>query len=646
MKLKTLILTIALTATCVGAAQSVYPGQHNGKLKVTQAVAPLVESFDLSDVRLLPGRVHDNMQRDSMWMANIDINRLLHSFYNNAGVFAGLEGGYESVKKYGGWESLDCDLRGHTTGHLMSAYALMYAATGSEMCKLKGDSIVAGLQKVQQTFGNGYVSAFPEELINRNMRGEAVWAPWYTLHKILAGLIDQYLYADNDTALEVAVRVGEWAYTKLQACSEATREKMLRNEFGGVNEAFYNLYAATANEHFLWLARFFYHNAVIDPLKAGNVDFGTKHANTFIPKVIGEMRNYELTGSNESLALGCRFFNEVTAHHIFANGSCSQKEHFFDTSKFSNYLNGYTGETCCTYNMLKLARHIYSYCGDADVIDYYERALYNHILAQQDPESGMVCYFLPMLSGAYKVYSTPEQSFWCCVGSGFESHAKYAESIYWHSGAAGARTLWVNLFIPSTLNWREAGLRVTQTTDFPSSEVVSLTVDEAPADAVNLKLRVPRWTSSPRVKLNGRLMRLTVTDGYITLKRKWHAGDRVEIVYPMYVRLERTPDNASRGALMCGPVLLAGQLGTDGMSAPAPFSDPTVRNDYYTYDYHIPQGLKTSLHVPADGSATLLRRIDNRSMTYLSAEGDTLRPLFDTNHQRYVVYWQLIKSEN
>lgn len=398
MNYKTIIFALCLGMAGTLAAQSIYPGQHVGKMKVETSAPVVIKGFDLKDIRLLPSRFRDNMLRDSAWMASIDVNRLLHSFRTNAGVWAGREGGYMTVKKLGGWESLDCELRGHTTGHLLSAYGLMYAATGSEIFKLKGDSIVTELGKVQDALGNGYLSAFPEELINRNIKGQSVWAPWYTLHKLFSGLIDQYLYADNMQALAVVTKMGDWAYNKLKPLSEETRRKMIRNEFGGINESFYNLYAVTGDERYKWLAEYFYHNDVIDPLKEQNDDLGTKHTNTFIPKVIAEARNYELTKNEESRKLSDFFWHTMINHHTFAPGCSSQKEHFFDPKQFSEFLNGYTGETCCTYNMLKLSRHLFCWTGDVKIADYYERALYNHILGQQDPETGMVCYFLPLLS--------------------------------------------------------------------------------------------------------------------------------------------------------------------------------------------------------------------------------------------------------
>lgn len=630
-----MLVCLAMAGTSL--AQSVYPGQHEGKLKKENAIELKAESFDLRDVRLLPSRFRDNLLRDSAWMVSISTERLLHSFRTNTGVYAGREGGYMTVKKLGGWESLDCELRGHTTGHLLSAYGLMYAATGSEVFKLKGDSLVSGLAEVQQALGSGYLSAFPEELINRNIRGTSVWAPWYTLHKLFAGLIDQYLYADNRQALEVVMHMGDWAYNKLKPLDEETRRRMIRNEFGGINESFYNLYAITGDERYEWLARYFYHNDVIDPLKAERDDLGTKHTNTFIPKVLAEARNYELNGSEDSRRATDFFWHTMIDRHTFAPGCSSQKEHFFDPARFSHFLNGYTGETCCTYNMLKLSRHLFCWTGDAAVADYYERALYNHILGQQDPESGMVCYFLPLLSGAHKVYSTPENSFWCCVGSGFESHAKYVEAIYYHND----RGIYVNLFIPSEVTWKERGLTLRQETDFPAEETTMLTIGtERPVQAT-LYLRYPSWSGKPVIRVNGKKMAVRQQPGsYVAIDRQWQEGDQVTVHYPMQLTLERTPDNPQKAAVLYGPVVLAGERGTEGMEAPAPFSDPTLYNDYYTYDYHIPADLQTTLSWDERHPERSVQRKDG-TLEFTTPQGDVLRPLYDLHRQRYVVYWDL-----
>lgn len=637
MNKKVLVAFAASVLSAGMSAQSVYPGQHHGKMKI-ETVAPVsVASFDLKDVRLLPSRFRDNMLRDSAWMVSLDVNRLLHSFRTNAGVFAGREGGYMTVKKLGGWESLDCELRGHTTGHLLSAFGLMYAATGSEIFKLKGDSLVNGLEEVQKALKGGYLSAYPEELIHRNMQGKGVWAPWYTLHKLFSGLIDQYLYADNRTALEVVTRMGDWAYNKLKPLSEETRRLMIRNEFGGVNESFYNLYAITGEERYQWLAEYFYHNDVIDPLKEQRDDLGTKHTNTFIPKVLAEARHYELTQNETSRKLSEYFWHAMIDHHTYAPGCSSDKEHFFDPKKFSQHLTGYTGETCCTYNMLKLSRHLFCWTGDSSIADYYERALYNHILGQQDPETGMVAYFLPLLSGSHKLYSTKENSFWCCVGSGFENHAKYGEAIYYHNDQG----IYVNLFIPSQVNWREKGLTLSQETNFPANETTQLSIRVDKPVRTTVYLRYPSWSQNVKVLVNGKRVSIQQKPGtYIAITREWKDGDRIAATYPMRIQLEATPDNPQKAALLYGPLVLAGERGTEGMQASAPFSNPALYNDYYTYNYQVPASLSTSLKIDMKHPERALKRV-GEELLFTTGQGDVIRPLYDLHRQRYVVYWDL-----
>ena len=631
------LLSLMAAGSLTSSAQSVYPGQHLGKIK-KQTVAPLkVVSFDLKEVRLLPSRFMDNMKRDSAWMVSIETNRLLHSFRTNSGVFAGREGGYMTVKKLGGWESLDCELRGHTTGHLLSAYGLMYAATGSDIFKLKGDSLVNGLAEVQIALGNGYLSAFPEELINRNIAGTSVWAPWYTLHKLLSGLIDQYLYADNAKALDTATKMGNWAYQKLRPLDEATRKKMIRNEFGGINESFYNLYSITGDENYKWLAGFFYHNDVIDQLKEKNDDLGTKHTNTFIPKVIAEARNYELTNSIESKELSSFFWHTMINDHTFAPGCSSDKEHFFNPAKFSDHLSGYTGETCCTYNMLKLSRHLFCWTADPSIADYYERALYNHILGQQNPDNGMVCYFLPLLSGGHKVYSTQENSFWCCVGSGFESHAKYAEAIYYHN----SKELYVNLFIPSEVNWKDKGIKLRQETSFPKDGTTIMRVTTDKPTKVTLCLRYPSWAQAVQVTVNGKKIAVRQHNcSYINIERTWHSGDVIKADYSIKLELQNTKDDSKVAALMYGPIVLAGARGTDGMVAPAPTSDPKKYNDYYTYDYHIPKNIRAGLKIDTSHIDKYIKRT-GKNLEFMTKDGDKLLPLYDIHNERYVVYWNI-----
>lgn len=579
------------------------------------------QPFLMNQVHLLPSRFQENMKRDSVWMMSIPVNSLLQSFRNTSGAFSSREGGYMTVKKLGGWESLDCDLRGHITGHLLSAYATLYAQTGSMAVKAKADSIVNGLADVQQAYSRGgYLSAFAEGLVDRNIQGKSVWAPFYTLHKIVQGLIDQYQMTGNVKALEMAKGMGDWAYNKLKPLSEETRKKMIRNEFGGFNEAMYELYDLTKDERYLWVARYFYHNEKIDPLKAGNPDLGTNHANTFIPKLLGEARNFELFGAEDSRKAAELLFWTLVNDHAFVTGELSDKEHLFKPTEQSKHLTGYDGENCCTFNLLKLADHLFSWNPSSKIADYYERALYNHILGQQDPESSMVCYFTPLQTGAYRLYSTRDSSFWCCVGSGFESHVKYASSIYFHSD----KDLYVNLFIPSKVDWE--GTTFTQQTSFPQSSTTTFTVD-GESKQFALRLRYPSWATKMDIKVNGKKVKAVKgTDGYVAISRLWKAGDKIEVQLGMQLREEATKDDASKVALVYGPIVMAGKLD----KVEHPFSNPTQYNDYYTFDFKIPAS--TVEKAKYEG----LKSIKNFKMK----NGVELVPFYDAHHCRYAVYWQ------
>lgn len=614
--MKTIILSAVLALTSM-TLQAKPLASYQPSLKC--------QPFKMSEVHLLPSRFQENMKRDSAWMMSIPVSRLLHSFRTTSGAFSGKEGGYMTVQKLGGWESLDCDLRGHTTGHLLSAYAMLYAQTGSAAVKAKADSIVNGLAEVQQAYGRGgYLSAFAEGLVDRNIQGKSVWAPFYTLHKIVQGMIDQYEFCGNEKALAIAKGMGDWAYYKLKPLSEETRKKMIRNEFGGFNEAMYELYALTKNEKYLWVAKYFYHNEKIDPLKNGYNDLGTNHANTFIPKLLGEARNYELFGASDSRKAAELLFWTLVNDHAFATGELSDKEHLFKPSEQSKHLSGYDGENCCTFNLLKLADHLFCWNPNSKIADYYERALYNHILGQQDPETGMVCYFTPLQTGAYRLYSTRDNSFWCCVGSGFESHVKYASSIYFHSdanaaskgGNQGQSSLYVNLFIPSKVDWD--GTSIVQQTSFPSSSTITLTI-EGKQKNFTLRLRYPSWATKMQVKVNGKNIKTAKrADGYVAISRLWKAGDKVSVNYGMQLREEATKDDTSKVALLFGPVVMAGKLD----AVEHPFSDSTEYNDYYTYDFKIPANISERAKYPG------LRKVKN------------LIPFYDAHHCRYVVYWQ------
>jgi DUF1680 family protein len=413
---------------------------------------------------------------------------------------------------------------------------------------------------------------------------------------------------------------------------------MIRNEFGGIGETFYNMYAITGDKNYEWLAKFFYHNDMIDPLHDDKDELAGKHANTFIPKLLAEARNYELNSKQNSKIAAENFWHNVTHNHSFCTGSNSQKEKFFDYKKMSDYLTGYTGETCNTYNMLKLSRHLFCWDASPEVADFYERALYNHISGQQDPQSGMVAYFLPLMSGSHKVYSTNENSFWCCVGSGFESHAKYAESIYFQD----EKGVFVNLMIPSVLNYKTKNTELKQETSFPENGQTTITITKADKNAkFAIYLRYPAWAKGVKLLVNGKKVNVKQKAGsYITLTNNWKAGDVIKADFGMELTMVSTPDNPNKASIMYGPIVLAGEMGTEGFTGAQPFSDPTKYNDYYTYDYHIPENFKSVLTIDkANLSKTIIRK--GKSLEFTTSEGYLLKPLYSIHRQRYVVYWDL-----
>lgn len=625
---------------------SQHPGLFMDKICVHEKIPIEAYCFDLCDVKLLDSPFYQNMERNGKWLSSIDNNRLLHSYRINAGIPS--KGGdpdfWASAKAYGGWERLDIEVRGHTLGHVLSGLALMYASTGNIKFKYKGDSLVTALAECQVALDrNGYISAFPEHFITRVITGQWVWSPWYVIHKIYAGLLDMYLYADNDEALAVLIKAAEWVNGRVGNLKKEQLAIMLKIEFGGMNEVFYNLYAVTGNPEHKKIAECFYDHTVLDPLVAMTDKLSGLHANTLIPKIIGEARAYELTGCEKNKTTAEFFWKTVIDNHTYANGGNSNNEIFFEPGQLSRQLSPRTAETCNTYNMLKLTRHLFEWTANAEYADYYETALYNHILASQDPNTGMVCYYTPLTPGSFKVYSTPENSFWCCVGTGFENHAKYAEGIYYHND----QTLYVNLFIPSELDWKPKGLKIKQETSFPETDKTTISFEKAPAEELSLAVRYPSWAvKGTTVRVNERKIRVLSKPGsYITLTRKWKAGDKVEIIFPMSLRLIPTNDNPMKAAIAYGPILLAGAMGTEGLLELTPYAD---KHDAYI-NHPIPANMVHELRLSQENLSQRIIPEANKPLRFITTEETAddvvhLMPFSTLHHQRYVVYWDLKKD--
>ncbi|HEV7924592.1 MAG TPA: glycoside hydrolase family 127 protein, partial [Verrucomicrobiae bacterium] len=449
--------------------------------KVEPAARLVVSAFPLEEVRLTDGPFRHAQDLDGAYLLSLDTERLVRNFRLNAGLPT-------QVEPLGGWEAPDCELRGHFVGHYMTACAQMFAATGDKRYLEKGQAVVRALGECQEKLGGGYLSAFPETFIDRVEQRKQVWAPYYTLHKILAGLEDMYVYGKDDQALAVARKFGDWVVTRNGRLSDEQMQAMLQTEQGGMNETLANLYGLTGEKKYLEMSLRFNHERVVDPLESGDDRLTGLHANTQIPKFIGLARQYELTGDPKLEGGASNFWETVVHHRSYVIGGNSDGEMFTATNRLSR-MGPNTTETCNTYNMLKLTRHLFCWQPQAEYADYYERALCNHILASQNPETGMMCYYVPLRTGSSKNFNSPEQDFWCCTGTGVENHGKYGDSIYFHNESQ----LYVNQFIGSELDWKEKGLRVRLESRFPDEQQSRLTIQCAKPVTLELKVRHPGW---------------------------------------------------------------------------------------------------------------------------------------------------------
>lgn len=553
-----LILVFTLTA---GGARGVVPQFREPKMKAQPKITFKAYPFPLTQVRLLDGPFKHAMELDARYLLSLEPDRLLSRFRE----YAGLK---PKAEAYGGWER--DTISGHSLGHYLSACSLMYAGTGDKRFKERVDYIVDQLAECQDADGHGFIGGMPNgkkvfaEVAAGDIRSQGFdlngsWVPWYNEHKTMAGLIDAILYCGNDKAKHVLTRLADWAIETTKNLNDEQWQRMLACEHGGMNDVLADVYALTGEAKYLALSRKFYHKKVLDPLSRREDDLTGIHANTQIPKIIGNARQYELTGDESLHTIATFFWDTVTRERSYVTGGNSDGEYFSPKEELSKHVGTATCETCNTYNMLKLTRHLFCWEPKAEYADYYERALYNHILASQNPETGMVCYFVPLKTGSTKDYNPPIDSFACCVGTGMENHAQYGDSIYFHDGA---HTLYVNLFIASNLDWKARGVQVRQDTQFPAQDTTELTLTCAKPEKLRLMIRHPYWAAAGfTISVNGEQQTLDSKPGsYSSIERTWHTGDRVVVTAPMSLRTESFRDNSRKLALMYGPLVLSAEV--------------------------------------------------------------------------------------
>lgn len=617
-----------LAGSCSAMAQSYVPEYAEHRMRVRPVVPIQAYAFPLSEVELLGSPFRHALSMDSAYLLQIRPDRLLYRFHKHAGLPV-----KDSI--YGGWEK--DGISGHTLGHYLSACAMMYASTGNRVFRDRVEYIVQELRNCQLARGTGYVGAVPNEdtIFAQVKRGEirtggfdlnGGWVPWYTLHKVMAGLLDAYLYCDNKLALTISTGIADWAGTIVNGLTEEQRLKMLNCEHGGMNESLANIYAITGNEKYLALSLKFHDDFVLGKLAQRIDPMPGKHSNTNVPKAIGCARRFEITGDERDRTIASFFWENMVGHHSYVIGGNSNYEYCGPRDSLSERLSDATCETCNTYNMLKLTRHLFAWQPSGELMDYYERALYNHILASQHPGNGMMTYFVPLRMGTRKEFSDSFNTFTCCVGSGIENHSKYAEQIYSHDGK---NTLYLNLFIPSALKWGNRGIRVRQETRFPEEDRVSLFFDNPKRIPLTLKCRKPFWSRGIDVTVDG--MPAETRDdgnGYITISGLKNNRMKVEISFSMDLYTESMPDNPNRIAFKYGPLVLAGQLGSE-MPDPLYGTPVLLTANKNISDWIRPSGTALRFELKGVGQP---RDVE-------------LAPFYSTYDQYYSVYWDYFTEE-
>ena len=588
-------------------------------------VPATLQLFAPHEVVLLDSPYAQAQAANIAYLKRLDPDRLLHVFRLNAGLAS-------NAKPLGGWEDPSCELRGHFVGHYLSGCALAFAATGDAALRQRGDKVVAGLAECQRKIGkNGYLSAFPTSYFDRLAVGADVWAPFYTLHKILAGLLDMHELAGNDEALTAATGMARWTDAWTAARAEQDMQKVLEVEFGGMNDALYRLAAITGDAHWIDVGDRFTKKRVFEPLAGGKDMLRGLHMNTHVPQVIGADRRFALTGDRRFGDVSDFFWDTVTGVRTYATGGSSNNEHWCTEPHHlaAEWENGHDHqESCCSYNMLKLGTQRFLRRPSAAIADYYERILINQRLSTIQPDTGITAYFLSLTPGAWKTWGTEETTFWCCNGSGLEDFATLNRMIY----ARDAQGIWVNLFIPSRVAGAD-GAQLRQETSFPYSPSTTIHVEAASGRPWTLRLRIPAWTSeAARVTVNGHPIEAVATPGsYLSITRSWHAGDRIALSLPMTSRWEAFEDRPNVAALVHGPVVLAQQLPLGSIPA-------ALMHEHGPAVDKAPPPM-AALPLPANLPA-MLRPIPGKPLHFVAALGSRtveLRPLTDSD-QRFAVY--------
>lgn len=591
-----------------------------------------IEKPKIDQVQLTEGPWYKAMELEREYLQSLDPDRFLVHFRKVSGIET-------DAKEYGGWEMESRELRGHSIGHYLSAISRMAKLTNDTLLMNRCSYTVKELIRCQELNNNGYLSAWPEEYLDRVENLEKVWAPYYTLHKILAGLLDAYIYCNDEDALKSALALSHYLYQRIEPLGDEQFQKVLdKTEQGGMNEVFWNIYAETGDTICKKLALDFFQKSYFDPLLQGKDHLKGWHSNSFIPNVVGISREYECTGDITRKQMALRFWQQVVEARTFVTGGTSNGEHWnSDPYHLHTELGPGTHESCCSYNMIKLSDHIWNWTAQVKYQDYMERTLINAILPTQNSETGMSMYYVSMAPGYYKTWGTPDSSFWCCTGTGMENFSRIAEYIY----SVQDDRLYINQFVSSELDFSASGFKLIQKTTLPKGRDLSIEIEcDAPV-AFKLAVRVPSWTEDDySVTLNGKtLVSKPDAGSYLLLDRTWKAGDILEITFSPKLWYSLLPIDNRNVSFGYGPLVLAAKFGNAMV-------DEKLRHRYGPYDGE-------ALEVPAiqfnsSGFADHIDMVDEQNLHFKveSQDGEDilLVPFFDIQNEYFAVYLPIEKQ--
>lgn len=611
------------------------------------------DEFPLGDITLLDGPLKHARDLNVQVLLKYDCDRMLAPYRKEAGL-------QPRKPSYPNWDGLD----GHVGGHYLSALAIN-AATGNEECRKRMEYMISELQLVldannqrSEAWCHNYIGGVPNsaKMWTAFSKGDfgpyfGTWAPFYNIHKMYAGLRDAWLYCGNEQAKNLFLKFCDWAVDITRDLNDEQMEKMLGNEHGGMNEVLADAYAITGEQKYLDCARRFSHRMLLVPLENGKDCLDNMHANTQIPKVIGYQRIAELAHDVQYHNASEYFWEIVTRQRSLALGGNSRREHFPTKENCIDYINDIDGpESCNTYNMLKLTEDLNRVKPNGMYGDFYETAMFNHILSAQHPQHGGYVYFTSARPRHYRNYSAPNEAMWCCVGTGMEDHGKYGQFVWTHDKGVKAEddALYMNLFVASELNWKDRKMVIRQQTAFPYAETSVVEVAKGKGTFI-LKVRKPSWCENFTVKGVGFDADSYEENGFVCMKRKWKKGDQVKISMPMHAYIKPMINVPQYVAIMYGPILLGMKTGTEDMRSL--IADDSRFGQYAGGKKLALDEAPILLPKHLDDIAKNLKPVPGKPLHFKLAthmentiDGE-LQPFFEIHDSRYMMYW-LALGEN